>query len=72
MTMTDETYLTKSNRRYKWRNDETGITVIKHKRQKGGSLPYVVKNRYGSSTYDLRGMDVRQRNSWRRKALEGF
>ena len=70
--MTDETYLTKSNRRYKWHNPETGVTVIKHKKQKGGGLRYVVKSRYGSATYDLRGMDIRQRNAWRRRALEGF
>ncbi len=70
--MTDESFSDKPSRRYKWHNKETGITVIKHKRQKGGGLPYVVKSRYGSSTYDLRGMSVYQRNAWRRRALEGF
>ena len=68
----DEDWKTKSKTRMKWHNKETGITVIKHKKQKGGGLPYVVRSRYGSSTYNLKGMDVNARNAWRRRALEGF
>ena len=63
----DENEQTKAKTRMKWRNEETGITVIKHK-----GLRYVVKNRYGSSTYHLKGMGVQERNEWRRQALEGF
>jgi hypothetical protein len=63
----DEDWKTKAKARMKWRNEETGITVIKHK-----GLRYVVKNRYGSSTYHLKGMSVGDRNKWRRRALEGF
>ena len=42
----DEDWQTKAKTRMRWRNEETGITVIK---QKG--LRYVVKNRYGEGEH---------------------
>ena len=52
----------------KWIDEETGVVVIKSK--KGNK--YTVKNRYGSSRYDLSGMNRKDRNEWRQRRLAGL
>ena len=52
----------------KWIDEETRIIVIKSRK----GHQYTVRNKYGSSRYDLSGHERKYRNEWRQRRLAGI